>query len=461
MRIKYIIPAILAAALTAASACPLYSAEYSLEDAVRLALDNASELKQQRLILHKSKSEIKRARSPFYPKLDFSFIAGYTSSSMQYSSMYQKLYLYDESTYQKISPPEFVLYPVTFLSRGNGVESYTARFTFSQPIFTWGKLKGAYRVSQLQSGIEEKNLTKQELEIKYQVAQLFYTVLLTDRLISVMEESIRQLEAHIKNTEILYEAGVVQRYDLLRAKVQLTSLRPNLVKLKNTREMTLKSFARVTGTPLDGEFILKGALEYLPDSFDKTALTEKMLSGRPELQVLEDQKKVTEQLLKIQKAGNKPTLALAGTYQYQGGGGGTLSGRSNDEWKDDWNASLSFSLPIFNGFETRSSVQKVKDDISTLSENISNIKRLLVIELETAFSQLGESEDMIVAQNENVLQAKEGLELANIQYAEGVLSSIEVLDAEVSLSKARSDYYNAVYNYIMARAKIRKLTGEL
>ena len=462
MRNKNIFSVFLAAAaLTLIQVSPLFSAEYTLEESVRLALDNASELKQQHEIMLKSKSEIKRARSPFFPKLDFSFGAAYNSYATQYSTIFQKLYLYDESTFSRVTPPEFVYFPVTTLSRGSGVENYTARLTLTQPIFTWGKLTGAYRISRLQGEIEDNNFSKQEFEVKFQVNQLFYSVLLTDRLITVMDESIKQLEAHVKNTEILYEAGVVKKYDLLRARVQLASIRPNLIKLKNSREITLKNFGRITGVSPESGIVLKGGLEYSTDSLDRTILLEKMLSAKPELKVLEGQKKVAEQLLKIQQAGNKPTLSLAGNYQYQGGGGGTFSGRSNNEWKDDWNAVLSLSLPLFNGFETQASVRKAKADIGAITENIANLKKLLAIELESALLQLTESEEMIKAQDDNVLQAKEGLELAKIQYAEGVLSSLEVLDAEVSLSKAKSDYYNAVYNFIMAKTKIKKLTGEL
>jgi len=117
------------------------------------------------------------------------------------------------------------------------------------------------------------------------------------------------------------------------------------------------------------------------------------------------------------------------------------------------------NVPVFNGLQTRYQVEEAKANLDVVKANEQSLRQQIRLEVEQAFSNLKEAEERTVAAQVAVRQAEENVELANGRYAAGVGNPIEVTDALVSLSNARTTHIAALTDARIARAGLEKAMG--
>jgi outer membrane protein len=115
---------------------------------------------------------------------------------------------------------------------------------------------------------------------------------------------------------------------------------------------------------------------------------------------------------------------------------------------------LTWNLNLFrNSFKKEQSVLEVKKS----DEDIRDIKQTLKLTSESAIIALDDARQRIISQKSTVDLAQRGLDLANKSYLAGVLTQIDVLDAELSLYQSRLGYLQAIYDYQVAKSELEKL----
>ncbi len=121
---------------------------------------------------------------------------------------------------------------------------------------------------------------------------------------------------------------------------------------------------------------------------------------------------------------------------------------------------MSLTIPLVEGFATNARIKQAKSQkeqaLLTKAQLIDGIK----IEVKQAYFTLDQAKDNITGQNENAATAKDNLRIAQERYKLGLMSDIEVRDAELTLTQAEINYYQAIYEYIMAQARVEKVIGE-
>jgi outer membrane protein TolC len=81
-------------------------------------------------------------------------------------------------------------------------------------------------------------------------------------------------------------------------------------------------------------------------------------------------------------------------------------------------------------------------------------------ETEVAFNNFNEAREKYFSANETVALAREALRMANLMYEEGANTQLDVLNSRLSLTQAQMNYYRSLYDYQVARYKLRKVTGQ-
>ena len=130
-----------------------------------------------------------------------------------------------------------------------------------------------------------------------------------------------------------------------------------------------------------------------------------------------------------------------------------------DVWKTDWNFTLALSVPIFDGFLTRSKVRSAKSDLRQLEITESQTEDMIRLEISQAISDLNLARENILSQTENVNQAKESLRIANVQYDKGLLTNLELMDTEFALTVAETNHLQALSDYLIAKAQYQRAIG--
>ena len=335
-------------------------------------------------------------------------------------------------------------------------DTYRAGLTVQQPVFMWGKLYN--NCKQAKSGLEA---SRQELEavrqqVKLEVTTTFYNILLTEKLVEVAEMAVEQVQAHLETAQDLVDAGMTTSFDLLRAKVQLANIRSQSIRAKNGHKLARDSFKNAIGLGLDAPISVQGELVYQAHELSLDQLLESAMSNRPEIKQLRFQEQAGQKFVSLAKAGNKPNIFLAGNYSWESYADRPGDVFDGDGWKDSWNVTLALEFPIFDGLATRARVKQAEGGLRLMQIGMEQLIDGIGLQVRAAFFGFQESKELLKVQAETVQQAEESLRIANLRYKNGMLTSVELMDAELALMQAQTNQFNALHDYAIAIARLEK-----
>lgn len=328
--------------------------------------------------------------------------------------------------------------------------SYTT--TASLPLFTSGRISSGIDAAGASLNAAQQEETKTVLDIKLSVADAYVASLRARRGIEVAESAVSSLAAHAGDVKHFFEQGVVAKNDLLAAQVALSDARQQAIRSRNTLDISHASYNRLLHRPLDQEVLIDDVSvdASQPDIVD---VTSRALSKRPELASLSAQVKSLRLQAESIRSATGPQLALMGSYNYQQ--------NKYQLYENVWSATLGLTWDIFDGGVTRNNANAIMQKAESLSDVRSDAASIIMLQVRQAWLDVMETQTRITVTREATQQAEENLRVVKDRYREGVGTNTEVLDAETLRTKSYNNYYNAVYDAVMANIRLQYATGEL
>jgi len=209
------------------------------------------------------------------------------------------------------------------------------------------------------------------------------------------------------------------------------------------------------GLDLNRAVEIRGDLAAPPVECDAAESEAQALAARPELSQLRYQSRMAAELVKIARASALPTLAVAGTYNVWGD---RFSFRRGT-WQSYYTINLVLTVPIFNGFSVRSQVGQTQAALRELDWNQKGLAEMVKFEVRQALLNFQQAKESLLSQEKNVEEAQESVRIAELNFSEGLATSLDVSSAQVALAQARTNYAQAQYDYVMALAQLDKARG--
>ena len=291
----------------------------------------------------------------------------------------------------------------------------------------------------------------------------FYTVLFAKQRIGVQEENVHLLEQQLKDARNRFEAGTTSNFEVLRAEVALANGQPPLIQARNDFRIAIEQlqqdlgFSRPRGSNLTKipEFV--GSLDVgQPVTFELADALVAAQANRPELQQLTRLQEAGEQTIKTNRAGYLPEVDLIGGYD-------VVRGPFNGAWdsrREGWLGGLQASWNIFDGRATAGRVAQAKSQFEQAKLTLASAALAIEVQVRQADSSLIEAWELVQASSKTVEQATEALRLANVRYAAGTATQLDVLTSQVALTDARLNQLQAYYGYNVALAAMRQSIGQ-
>jgi outer membrane protein TolC len=434
---------------------------FTLQESIAFAKENSKSIKMAIENVELAKGKVNEAISSMLPNL---------SGSGSYTYFIEPPVVLDEKTMADMQKALSSIFPTGMAmptSTGGTQQgptsieadkhNYNASATLQQPLFTWGKLINNYKQTKLNLQAAEQGLESAKQKLELDVTNAFYGVVLTQEFVKVSEKAVEQVEKHVKTANDLFEAGVATNFDVLRASVQLANVRSQLIKAQNGLRLAKEGFKITLGLPLEAEVNVDGQLGYQEQKVDLDELLKLAKENRPDLKQLELQAEAGEKIVSIAKAGNKPNLVFLSNYD------ATFSTNYEEgvdrDWKKSWNLTFALNIPIFDGLATRARVKQAKSGLNQIQLGKAQLEDGIQLEVKSAYLALQESQSLLDAQKETVQQAEESLRIANLQHENGMITSVQLTDAELALTQAQVNRLQALYDYTIAIAKIEKAIG--
>ncbi len=333
---------------------------------------------------------------------------------------------------------------------------YGGTLSLIQPVYTAGRTGAALRAAKAARGYARENLQAATRRVVYAVKASFGGVLLAGKMATLARQSLELAEAHLRNVEHLYSQGVASEYELIRARVQVAQLAPEKIRAENEFDRSLIVFRNTLGFSADEKVEPEGELECRSAEVSVEEGFRLARENRHEIAAAQFRVNGMKAALDVARADRYPSLSLEGMATMQA----EDPTFDPDEWRAKmWTASVVLSIPVFDGLRTKGKIKQTRaeyEQARLYSEQLLDDVRL---EVEQAVSKLTEARELVDSQVAAVEQAEKGLTIANIRYENGVGTQLEVLDAQVALSAARTNYFMSVYQHFMAMAELERATA--
>ena len=245
---------------------------------------------------------------------------------------------------------------------------------------------------------------------------------------------------------------MVAKNDLLAAQVALADARQQAIRSRNTLDIAHASYNRLLHRPLDQAVMIDDVAAETSQP-DIANLTSGALSKRPELAALSAQVKSLRMQAESVRSSTSPQLALMGSYNYQQ--------NKYQVYENIWSAALGLKWDIFDGGVIRNNANAIMQKAESLNDVRSDTASIITLQVRQAWLDVRETQTRIAVTREATQQAEENLRVVKDRYREGVGTNTEVLDAETLRTKSYNNYYNAVYDAVMANIRLQYATGEL
>jgi outer membrane protein TolC len=345
-------------------------------------------------------------------------------------------------------------------------QNWTAGLQIIQSIYQGGKLTAAVRAAKVtqEQALAQYQTTLADTLLVVRLA--YYDILLAAEQITVNEASVSLLEKELEDQQRRYDAGTVPHFNVLRARVAVANARPPLIQAQNSYRIAKNNLCNLLGYNLPREvwdnipLTLTDTLDAVPYQINLSDALQQSLAKRPELVAL----RKTEELQKLNiinaKSGYKPNVQVFAGYNWfnqQFSGTGTTPELNN--YLDGWNAGAQLSWNIFDGLLTHGKVVQAKALHEKSKTAVDEEARNIELEVRTTYSDFLEAQEVLESQKTVQAEAEESLREAKARADTGTGTQLDVLDAENSLTQARSTQVQALHDYDAARARFERAIG--
>jgi outer membrane protein TolC len=338
--------------------------------------------------------------------------------------------------------------------------SYSIQVTGTQLIFngtTYNQIRGTF-FQRDSAYFAFRNILDQLLAT---VKTQFYQVVVNRELIKVQEQSVHLLESQLKDQQNRFEAGTVPRFNVLQAEVALYNQLPLLITAQNNYRISKITLAKTLGLdfqPRRGEsppLEVIGEMPYNPRTIALAAAIELGKERRPFLK--EARANVLNQLQQVRSAAGQylPTITTSG-------GGEWVSSPTNSSWHDiskGWIATVQGSMPIWDSGAIAGQVIQQRALFSEAKITYDDDVRQVELEIQQAYSNLQQNEELVKSQEKNVELADEALRLAKARLDAGAGVQLDVLNAQVQLLTAQTTHLQGLFGYNSSLAEFDRATG--
>lgn len=324
--------------------------------------------------------------------------------------------------------------------------------TASLPIFTGGKLSGQIQKAKANFKYNEIGVQRTYNEMRSTVTSGYFDMLQADNMQKLSAESVTRLEDHLKNVQAQYDVGVVAKADVLRSQVELADAKQDLIKAENQYQLAEASLNRIVGLPMDTNLKLDNILVYT--AYDRTM--EDCLAyaaeHRPELEQAKQNVEAYKGALKVARSGHMPQVAASASQSW-----------SDTNWPGDengnWGVGVSVEMNVFDTGVTLSKIHGAEADLKNAEETYRDTVDSVNLDVRNNYLSLREAEKRIGNTKLAVEQADEDYRIAQLRYMSGVGTNTDVLDAQVALTKAKTNYTQALYDYNTSKTALETSIG--
>lgn len=403
----------------------------SLSEAVSFTISNHPKLKMNEARVVAATAKLAQSKSNYYPQLSAN------------------------GTYTRIDPTGSVPFPTP-----QGVENfffipndnYNANLTLQMNLFDFGRTATRVKLAENAQQISETTwqLSMQDLALK--TIQVFYQIHFLQQAILVQQKQLNALQLTLNQTKKLQENGEATNFEVLTTVVKIASAENTMADLQTSLAIAFIQMEQLTGVQnLKNKEFVNDWLEVKQPS---TFVAEYSIDNRPEYKLAKLQEENTVLQEKLARRNYNPYLFT----NIQGGYKNAIEPNIN-ELRLNYVAVAQLTIPIFSGFKNKYALQEAKANKEAATFEALDTKGSINAEIAQTLENLKNSYSKIERSELQVEQAKKAVKIAREKYENGLLTNLDLLDFENSLSESEINQLNVIFAYTLNSFQLKKAMG--
>ncbi len=327
----------------------------------------------------------------------------------------------------------------------------------TQPVFAWGRYYYGYQTAKLNYEATQREVDAAYNQLRLDVSEAFYSALVAQEFVRVAQQSVSLVEKQLGIAEASVEVGAATDFDVLRAKVQLANAKSGLIRAENGVRISKNTYKTVLNIPIAGDVTVDGTLEIPGDrqrlALNLDELVQRALENRPEVHRTQLSERAARKQIDIAKTRHLPDLGLFSNYQIS-------RNERLTEMNRIWSVGFQINIPIFDGFATSAAVQQTEYALKQVQLGGNQVKSGVELEVRAAYLNLLSAQTLIDVQREAVAQARESVRIANLQFENGIITTVALTDTQLALAQAEVNRLQAHHDYVVGLTRLEKAVGQ-
>ena len=476
LMISMIMPAMAMAQQSSQGSQNQASQNFTLDQCIQYSLDNSINIKNAAIDEEIADARVKETRGIGLPQIDASVGLLHNQKlprffTQHFTPVEGEESFFDLSGIPGIQDGDVVGLPNFFQLRGSG----NAAININQILFNGSYLVGlkaasAYRELSIRTSRQSREQTIQ------QVTKAFYGVLINKDRMNLFDNNIARVDSLLKTTQALNKNGFAEGIDVDRIQVTLNNLMAERDKFYNLQDLAVHLLKFQMNYPMEqpldvvGDIaslqVDEGLLKNYELDWDYTKRSDyALLEASRNLQSLDVRNKFSSALPSLSAFANlgystqSPTIS--GLFKTNTRGVESTDDYGPDKWYSFSTFGVNLNIPIFSGLQRSYRLQQAKLNLLKIENNFVSLKSGIDLEVRQAAISYLNAIKSLESQRANSALAQNIARITKIKYEEGVGSNLEVIEAEASLKESQINYYNALYDALLAKVDLDKAYGKL
>ena len=399
---------------------------YSLAECVSIALKKSPQVLYNQADIIEKEYSLESSKKDLYPSMYF-----------QYG------YQYAPDAYAPFSIKDY----------------YNYSFSVEQPLYRGRSLVTGVEIGELDLELSKASMAQAQNDIILAVHEAYYDLLKTRKVEKVAEQSVKEREAHLKDAKAFYQAGLIPKNDMLQSEVQLAGAKIELLRAKNLSTMALARLNTLLRRPVQTQIQVEDILKYEPSELSWESAVEQAKKYRPELLQSEIVVEKADKNITLSKAPYLPAVSVSANYLKQGdnilareypfGSSEVKTAQATLEWR------------FWAWGQRKDKMAVAKYNMKKAQENQTELLDNIILQVREAYVDTLEAEYNIEVTEKAIEQAEEDFRINQSRYQAQLGTTTDVLDAQTRLTRAKINYYNALYSYRISLMRFAWSTGTL
>jgi outer membrane protein TolC len=308
--------------------------------------------------------------------------------------------------------------------------------------------------------VQELQLTERQLDVTLQIVEAYYGAVLADRVVEISEAALEEANKQLDHVQKKHAAGNSSEMDVLNVEVQRDNLEPGRVDALNARDQALRNLQRLIDVKEEQGLQLTDSLRteaFKPMSASAVDSISNAYMRRASIAAADRNIRIQKHRESGARGSRLPSVALGASFAKSGSWAN--GSPESEDLRDNWSLSIAISAPVFDGGMRKADVASAHEMAIQSQLQLDQMKKAVALEVAQRRGELDRAAASVEARSHTAALAERNHTLMALAYEKGVVNTLQLSDARLQLRQARVNEVQALHDYYIALARLRRAAG--